>query len=498
MSRRFTLLSKKTIDKLVKIFLTHSFSLHFGISITRLYHVYQRYSLNNTPKIFMNTDTLTPEKTSVGTRQSDDLFDRRKAVVANGVGIFCPVTVSHAKDSMLTDVDGNEFIDFAGGIGVTNAGHCPEPVVKAIQEQAERLIHSCFHIATYEVYIQLCEKLAEILPHGNATKVMLTNTGAEAVENAIKIARQATKRPAVICFTEGFHGRSMMAMSLTSKINYKTNCGPFAPEIYRISFPDYYHHCDGLTEDEFINRELAKLEDATHSMVAAENIAAVIIELVQGEGGFNVAPKKYVEGLRKFCDRHGIVLIFDEVQSGFCRTGRWGAYEHYQVIPDLSTWAKSMGSGMPIGAVVGRKDIMDAAAPGTIGGTYLGNPVCCAASLATIEFMENENLNRRATEISRIVGSRFSEMKNKFSCIGNVRGLGAMQAIEFVKDNDPSQPDSELVSTLTQKCLDRGLLIITAGTYKNVIRILSPLTISDHQLNRGLDIMEEELEKIIK
>ncbi|CAN5194722.1 4-aminobutyrate--2-oxoglutarate transaminase [soil metagenome] len=446
----------------------------------------------------MNTDTLTPEKASVGTRQNDELFERRKAVVANGVGIFCPVTVSHAKNSTLTDVEGNELIDFAGGIGVLNAGHCPEPVIQAIQQQAEKLIHSCFHIATYEVYIQLCEKLAEILPHGDATKVMLTNTGAEAVENAIKIARQATQRPAVICFTEAFHGRSLMAMSLTSKINYKLNCGPFAPEVYRLTFPDLYHYRDGLSEDEFVKRELKKLEDATHSLVEVESVAAIILELVQGEGGFNIVPKKYVEGLREFCDRNGIMLIFDEVQTGFCRTGKWGAYEHYNVTPDLSTWAKSMGSGMPIGAVIGKQHIMDAAVPGTIGGTYLGNPVCCAASLATIEFMEKEDLNRKATEISRIVESRFLKMKNKFSCIGDVRGLGAMQAIEFVKNNDPSQPDSELVSKLTQNCLDRGLLIITAGTYKNVIRILSPLVISHEQLNKGLDIMEEELQKIVK
>ncbi len=216
---------------------------------------------------------------------------------------------------------------------------------------------------------------------------MLTNTGAEAVENAIKIARQSTKRSAVICFTEAFHGRSMMAMTLTSKINYKTGCGPFAPEVYRLPFPDYYHFGNGLTGDAFIDQELRRLNDATHSMVAAENTAAIIIELVQGEGGFNVAPQRYVEGLRKFCDDHGIVLIFDEVQSGFCRTGKWGAYQHYEVTPYISTWAKSMGSGMPIGAVIGKQEIMDAAAPGTIGGTYLGNPVCCAASIATIDFM---------------------------------------------------------------------------------------------------------------
>ncbi len=429
-------------------------------------------------------------------RKTEALFKRRKAIVADGVGIFCPTTVVKASQDLITDADGNNLIDFGGGIGVLNAGHCPEPVVKAIQEQAEKLIHSCFHVSTYEVYIQLCEKLASLLPHGDATKVMLTNTGAEAVENAIKIARQATRRSAIICFTEAFHGRTMMAMSLTSKVNYKADCGPFAPEVYRIPFPDYYHLGMGLDEDEFINQQLDQLEKITHSMVAANQVAAVIIELVQGEGGFNVASKKYIQGLRNFCDRHGIVLIFDEVQSGFCRTGKWAAFHHYNVIPDLSTWAKSMGSGMPIGAVIGKINIMDAALPGTIGGTYPGNPVCCAASLATIDFMEKEKLNEKAMAISHIVKERFLKMQRQFSCIGDVRGLGAMQAIELVKDNDPSKPDGELTSKLIHACLQRGLLLLSAGTYKNVIRILSPLVISAERLNEGLNIIEQELQKI--
>lgn len=432
----------------------------------------------------------------VGFHQTEALLDRRKAIVPDGVGIFCASSVVHASNGIITDADGNELIDFAGGIGVLNAGHCPAPVVKAIQQQAEKLIHSCFHISTYEIYIQLCEKLAALFPHGDATKVMLTNTGAEAVENAIKIARQATKRPAVICYTEAFHGRSMMAMTLTSKINYKINCGPFAPEVYRIPFPDYYHYGNGLSFNDFVDQELERLENATHSIVAPDNVAAIIIELVQGEGGFNIAPKKYIEGLRTFCDRYGILLIFDEVQSGFCRTGKWAAYQHYNVTPDLSTWAKSMGSGMPIGAVVGKKHLMDAAVGGTIGGTYLGNPVCCAAALATIDLMEKQQLNERAVQISLIVKDRFLAMKKKYPCIGDVRGLGAMQAIEFVKLNDPHQPDSELVSSLTTNCLKRGLLLINAGTYKNVIRLLSPLVITNEILNEGLNIIEEELQKL--
>ncbi|HRW98685.1 MAG TPA: aspartate aminotransferase family protein [Cyclobacteriaceae bacterium] len=441
-------------------------------------------------------ESTTTESKTLSFKKTQALIERRKAVVANGVSVFVPSTAVSAKDGTILDADGNQLIDFGGGIGVLNAGHCPEPVVKAIQDQAAKLIHACFNISTYEPYLELAEKLAELIPHGKKTKVMLTNTGAESVENAIKIARQATKRSAVICFSEAFHGRSMMAMTLTSKINYKVNCGPFAPEVYRLPFPNYYHNGQGMTEDEFSTQELARLEDATHSMVDVNDIAAIILELVQGEGGFNVAPKKYIQGLREFCDRHGIMLIFDEVQSGFCRTGKWAAHEHYGVTPDISTWAKSMGSGMPIGAVIGKQEVMDAAAVGSIGGTYLGNPVCCAASLATIKYMEEIDLNAKANKVSKIVSERFEKLKKICPSIGDVRGLGAMQAIEFVKDGDPSKPDEDTVTKLTKACLDRGLILLSAGTYKNVIRVLSPLVISEELLNRGLDIIEEELLKI--
>jgi 4-aminobutyrate aminotransferase/(S)-3-amino-2-methylpropionate transaminase len=433
--------------------------------------------------------------TTVATK-SQEMIERRKKVVPQGVGIFVNSTAVSAKNGIITDAEGNELIDFAGGIGVLNAGHCPEPVVKAIQEQAEKLLHACFNISTYDAYIELCEILIDIMPHGDETKVMLTNTGAESVENAIKIARQATKREAVLCYTGAFHGRSMMAMTLTSKIDYKLDCGPFAPEVYRLPFPNFYRYGQGLTEDEFAELELKRLWESSKNLVDPNNVAAVIIELVQGEGGITPAPKKYIEGLRKFCDEFGIVLIFDEVQSGFCRTGKWGAYQHYNVTPDISTWAKSLGSGMPIGAVMGKKEVMDAAKPGTIGGTYLGNPVCCASAIATLKYMDEINLNDRAIEVSQIVETRFNKLKEKHSCIGDIRGLGAMQAIEFSIDGDPRKPDSETCSKLIKACLNRGLILLSAGTYKNVIRILSPLTISNELLNQGLDIIEEELNKI--
>lgn len=425
--------------------------------------------------------------------KSEELLERRRLAVAKGVGVFNTATAESAKGAIITDADGRELIDFAAGIGVVNAGHCPQPVVEAIIAQARKCIHTSFNVTTYERYLELCEKLVEILPHGDRTKALLVSTGAEAVENAIKIARQATGRSGVLCYSDGFHGRTMMAMTLTSKVAYKTGSGPFAPEVYRIPFPNVYRYANGMEEDKFSDRELHRLEEYFKNNVAPENLAAIIIELVQGEGGFNVAPQKYVKGLRKLCDEYGIMLIFDEVQSGFCRTGAWAAYSHYGVVPDISTWAKSMGSGMPIAAVLGRAEVMDAAGPSTIGGTYIGNPVCCAAALATIKFMEDNDLNERGKQVGKMIRERFEKMKEKYPCIGDVRGLGAMMAMEFVKDGDPLQPDAELCQRVMEGCGEKGLIIITAGTYKNIIRVLSPLVITDRQLQKGLDILEKQI-----
>ncbi|MCB0480055.1 MAG: aminotransferase class III-fold pyridoxal phosphate-dependent enzyme [Flavobacteriales bacterium] len=430
-------------------------------------------------------------------KKSEELLERRKRIVPNGVGMFNTATVSSAKNATIIDVDGDEWIDFGGGIGVVNSGHCPDSVVQAIKDQADKYIHTSFNVVTYEPYIELCEKLADILPHGKATKVMLASTGAEAVENAIKIARQATGRQAVLCYTGAFHGRTLMAMTLTSKIDYKLNCGPFAPEVYRLLFPNKYRYGQGLTEEQFVDIELKKLHESGKNVVNPTSLAAIIIELVQGEGGFNVAPKAYIEGLREFCDEHGIMLIFDEVQSGFARTGEWGAMHHYGVTPDISTWAKSLGSGMPISAIIGKAEVMDAAAPSTIGGTYIGNPLSCAAAIATIDFIKDNNLNQRGKDVGEIVLSRFKSMKDRFPQIGDVRGLGAMVAMEFVKNGDPRQPDGDLCVEVVQACAKRGLILLNAGTYKNNIRVLSPLTIEDELLYRGLDILEEEIEKLV-
>ena len=428
--------------------------------------------------------------------KSQELIARRKNAVPNGVGMFNYATAAKASGATIIDADGRELIDFAGGIGVVNAGHCPPPVVKAIQEQAEKFLHVSFNVASYEPYIALCEKLNALLPHGGPTKTLLVSTGAEAVENAIKIARQATKRSGVLCFTDAFHGRTMMAMTLTSKVGYKPDCGPFAPEVYRTQYPNYFRFGAGRSEAEFAQAELHRLEELTHNTVAPNELAAIIIEVVQGEGGFNVAPAAYLKGLRAFCDKHGILLIFDEVQAGFGRTGAWSAYEHFGVLPDLSTWAKSLGSGMPIAAVMGKAEIMDKAGPSSIGGTYIGNPVSCAAALATLKYMEEIDINAKGRHVGEVIRKRFEKMKAKHDCIGDVRGLGAMMAMEFNVQRDPLRPDADTCTKLMNACAKRDLVVITAGTDKNVIRVLSPLVISDELLNKGLDIMEEELEKI--
>lgn len=430
--------------------------------------------------------------------KSQALLDRRKNAVANGVGVFNTATVSEAKGAIIIDADGRELIDFAGGIGVVNAGHCPEPVVAAIREQAGKYLHTSFNVVTYEPYIQLCEELINILPHGEQTKAMLVSTGAEAVENAIKIARQATKRPAVICFSDAYHGRTMMAMTLTSKVTYKYDCGPFAPEVYRLPFPNVYRYSGERDEATFVKDELRLLHESALNMVDIKSVAAIILEPIQGEGGFNPIPQKYLEGLRAFCDEHGILLIMDEVQSGFCRTGHWASWQHYGVQPDISTYAKSMGSGLPIAAVVGRADIMDAAASGSIGGTYIGSPVCCAAALATIKYMKEIDLNAKALEVGATIMNRLENLMKECPEIGDVRGIGAMIGIEFVKNGDPTQPDAEICAKIVKGCSENGLIMLSAGTHKNIIRILSPLVITPQQLDKGMTIFENEIRKARK
>jgi 4-aminobutyrate aminotransferase / (S)-3-amino-2-methylpropionate transaminase / 5-aminovalerate transaminase len=431
-----------------------------------------------------------------GMSSSQEWVQRREAVMPRGVGqILAGTSVVSGQGAWLTNADGRKLIDFSSGIGVTNTGHCPPEVVAAIQNQAATLMHACIHVATYEPYLNLCEKLAELLPHGNQTKVFLTNTGAEAVENAIKIARQATGRAGVICFSEGFHGRTLMALSLTSKVGYKQGCGPFAPEVYRLPFPNYFRYHDGLDHAAFISRELERFRQALVNTVAPEQVAAVIIEPIQGEGGFVPAPAAYLQGLRQICDQYGILLIFDEVQSGFGRAGDWSAYAESGVTPDLSTWAKAMGGGLPIACVIGKAAVMDACLPGTLGGTYGGNPLSCAASLAVIDIMQRDNLPQRAAQMGELIQARFRQIQSKCALVADVRGRGMMQAMEFCFERDPLRPAGDLVKAIMAGCYEQGLLIINAGSAGNVIRTLPPLMISEADLILALDILESQILK---
>lgn len=426
---------------------------------------------------------------------SGSLIARRVAVVSNGVGMFSgEVTAASASGARIVDVDGNSFIDFAGGIGVMNVGHCNPEVVAAVREQAGKLLHACIHIATYEPYVALCEQLVRLLPHDGPTKAMLVNSGAEAVENAVKIARQATGRAAIVCFEGAFHGRTLLGMTLTDKSAYKRGSGPFAPEIYRVPFPNAFREGRRDDVDAMVADHLRRFEERfVEGPVPAEHIAAVILEPVQGEGGFIIAPPSFLRGLRAICDRHGILLIYDEVQSGFCRTGRWAAYQHSGVAPDLSTWAKSMGGGLPIGAVVGRAVIMDGAKPGTIGGTFGGNPVSCAASLAALHVMERDDFNAKARHIGDIARARMFDLQRRCRLVGDVRGVGAMIAIELCHDGDPKRPASDVCAAAAARCRAAGVLVIKAGAFGNIIRLLSPLIIDEADLQHGLDVIESAI-----
>ncbi|MDD5151179.1 MAG: aminotransferase class III-fold pyridoxal phosphate-dependent enzyme [Flavobacterium sp.] len=429
---------------------------------------------------------------------TNKLYERRKNSVPNALGIFNPSSIQSAKGAIIIDADGRELIDFAGGIGVNNAGHGVPEIIEAIKNQADKFIHASFNVSVYEQYLDLTEKLCEILPHGDATKAMLTLSGAESVENAIKIARAVTGKSGIICYDGSFHGRTMMAMTLTSNVKYKEGAGPYAPEVYRLEYPYYKPSMNKrMTQDEFDDLMIMKLHKTFSSTVSITQTAAIIMELVQGEGGFTVASKKYVQYLRKFCTENNIFLIFDEVQSGFGRTGKWAAYEHYGVTPDLSTWAKSMGGGMPIGAVIGKAEIMDAIKPGLIGGTYLGGPLSCVASLASINYMQKNNINAAGEKVGKVVREKFNELMSKYpKNITDVRGLGAMLAIEFFNP-ETQLPDGVSTKAIVDKCLAKGLIVITSGTYGNCIRILSPLFIEDEILEKGLAILEGTIKEVL-
>ncbi len=427
-------------------------------------------------------------KTAIPGPRSLDILRRKREVVADPLSIYAPVVVESARGATITDVDGNTFIDFTGGVGCLNVGHCHPRVVAAVQEQAERFLHTDFSVVPYEVYVTLAERLLELTPISGPTKAAFFNAGTEAVENAIKFARSYTKRPAVIAFEGGFHGRTLLSLSLTSKVHpYKAGLGPFAPEVYRVPFPNDFRGPDSRAA-------LAALERAFDLQVPAEQVAAIVIEPVQGEGGFVVCPRDFMIALRHLCDEHGIVLVADEVQTGVARTGRFFAMEHYGVEPDLIIVAKSIAAGLPLSGVVGRAEIMDAPPDSAIGGTYVGNPVAQAAALAVLDVVEEEGLCDRATAIGETIRSRMDDWQSRFEAIGDVRGLGAMLAIEFVHDRDTKEPAPDLATAVVDHAAARGLLLLKAGVYSNVIRVLLPLVIADAELDEALDVWEESVE----
>ncbi len=431
-------------------------------------------------------------RTAVPGPQSLKLFKERERYVSTGLSVPpSRVFVERAEGALLHDVDGNTFIDFAGGIGCLNSGHSARRVVEAVSKQAQKLQHTCFMAVMYEPYVALAKKLSEITPGNHAKKTALFNSGAEAVENAIKIARRYTGRPAVIAFEHAFHGRTLLALSLTSKVNpYKEGFGPFAPEIYKFPLPYTYRRPENLSEEQYIRHSIDQLHLFFKSTISPKNVAAVILEPVLGEGGFIIPPKHFVQELVKICAEEGIVFIADEIQSGMARTGRMFASEHFGVVPDLVTMAKSLSNGFPLSAVTGRAEIMDAVQPGGIGGTFGGNPVCCAAALAAIETIERENLCERAEKIGKIIMERFRSIQARSPIIGEARGLGAMCAMEIVKDKKSKEPDKEKTEEIIHRAAQNGLILLSAGVLGNIIRVLVPLVIPEDQLQEGLDVLQ--------
>jgi len=432
-------------------------------------------------------------RTEIPGPRSRALMARREAAVPRGPYSSAPIFMASAEGATLEDVDGNRYLDFAGGIGCLNVGHRSPRVMSALREQLEKHLHLCFAVTPYESYIALAEKLNTLTPGKGPKKTIIVNTGAEAVENAVKIARAYTKRPAVICFEDAFHGRTLLTMTLTSKTHpYKAGFQPFASDVYRIPFAYPYRGAKGATAETFAHH----LEDAFKRSVAPESVAAVIAEPVLGEGGFIVPPKDYFALLQKICRQHGILFIADEVQSGFARTGKWFASEHFGIEPDLIAMAKSLGGGMPIAAVTGRAEIMDAPGVGALGGTFCGHPLSCAAALAVIETIEKENLLNRSVGIGRRFEDRARAWQKKYPLVGDVRGLGGMCAMELVRDAATREPADSETKQVARFCYEHGLITITAGTFNNVIRILVPLIVTDEQFDEGLGIIEAALASV--
>jgi 4-aminobutyrate aminotransferase / (S)-3-amino-2-methylpropionate transaminase / 5-aminovalerate transaminase len=433
-------------------------------------------------------------RTEIPGPKSRALMQRREAAVPRGPYHATPVFAARSEGATIEDVDGNKFLDFAGGIGCLNTGHRPQQIDSAIRAQLDKYLHLCFSVTPYEGYVAVAEKLNALAPGKFAKKTLLVNSGAEAVENAVKIVRAYTKRPSIIAFNDAFHGRTMMALSLTSKTHpYKAGFEPFPGDVYRLPYAYCYRCSYGLTYPSCKIACASALEDAFKRVVAPESVAAVIAEPVLGEGGFVVPPKEFYAIVSEICHQHGILFIADEVQSGIARTGKYFAIEHYGVEPDLITSAKSLGGGLPLAAVTGRAEIMDAAGVGGLGGTFGGNPLSCAAALAALDIIEKEGLLARSTHLGRKFEARGKQWQKQFSIIGEVRGLGGMCAIELVKDAATREPHADATKKIAKYCYEHGLITITAGTYGNVMRILVPLVVTEEQFEEGLDVIEAAL-----
>ena len=435
---------------------------------------------------------LTQERrlvTAIPGPKSTEALKRRTEATSGGLGMAIPVVIERASDAILLDIDGNQIIDLGSGIGVTNVGNAAQRVVDRVIEQVQAFTHTCFTVAPYMNYIEVCEKLNAMTPGSHKKKSLLVNSGAEAVENAVKIARHYTKRPAIVVFEHSYHGRTNLTMALTAKnMPYKEGFGPFAPEVYRVPMPYSFHWVGDqatITED--------AIEMVTHKIdkeIGAHNVAAILIEPIQGEGGFIVPPKGFLPALAKYSKDNGIVFIADEVQTGFARTGHMFAVEEEGVVPDMVVTAKGIAGGLPLAAVTGRAEVMDSVHASGLGGTYGGNPIACAAALGAMETMEEENLVARAKHIGEILGSSLRELAKKYPVIGEVRGRGAMQAIELVEPGTKN-PNTAAMGAVVKYCQSQGVLVLTAGTYSNVVRFLPPLVITDELLKDALSVLDD-------
>lgn len=434
--------------------------------------------------------------------KAKEVLERRKVAIPNAIGNVYPVVIEKGEGAMIEDVDGNHFVDFIGGVGVLNIGFSHPEVVEAVKAQAEKYFHGMFNVVTHEGYVALAEKLSSIAPvKGETKKAFFANSGAEADENAVKVARGYTKRPNVLVFSGAFHGRTLLTMSMTSKKKYAQDMGPLAPGIFRAEFPYLYRAPGHLEGQEAIDYYVSTIEKVFEECAAPETFAAMVVEPLQGEGGFIPADLNWIKAVRTICDKYGILLIADEVQSGFCRTGKFFAsmyWDEVGVQPDILATAKSIAGGMPLSAIVSSQEIMDAVPGGTIGGTYCGNPVACAAALKVIEIMERDHLDERSMEIGKTVIDFYKELDKKYDIVGDIRGLGGMVGIEFVKDKTTKEPATDFVGKLVVNCAQKGLLVENAGTYGNVIRFLAPLVITDEQLKAGLEIFDEAIEQTLK